>query len=85
MWLYPKAIYLGYQKGLSEKGIIDLNITKQELLEMEFDELVSRIKKDKANNFAVSQNLMFMVWAIISQIVLLAPIIFIILVILFAI
>ena len=41
-------------------------------------------KKDKANNFGVSQNLMFMVWAIISQIVLLAPIIFIILVILFA-
>ena len=84
IWLYPKAIYLGYQKGLSEKGIIDLKMPKKQLLEMECEELGSRIKKDKANNFGVSQNLMFMVWAIISQIVLLAPIIFIILVILFA-
>ena len=85
MWLYPKAIYLGYKKGLSEKGIIDLNIPKQQLLEMEFDELVSRMKKDKANSFKALQNSVFIVWVIISQIVLLAPVIFIILVFLYAI
>lgn len=85
IWLYPKAIYLGYKKGLSEKGIIDLNIPKQQLLEMEFDELVSRMKKDKVNSFKALQNSVFIVWVIISQIVLLAPIIFIILVIPFAI
>ena len=84
IWLYPKDIYLGYKKGLSDKGIIDLKIPKNQFLEMEFDELVSLTKKDKSNSSSFLQNLMFFVWTIISQIVLLAPILLIILVIVFA-
>ena len=84
IWLYPKDIYLGYKKGLSDKGIIDLKIPKNQFLEMEFDELVSLTKKDKSNSSSFLQNLMFIVWIIISQIVLLAPILLIILVIVFA-
>ena len=84
IWLYPKDIYLGYKKGLSDKGIIDLKIPKNQFLEMECDELVSLTKKDKSNSSSFLQNLMFIVWIIISQIVLLAPILLIILVIVFA-
>ena len=84
IWLYPKDIYLGYKKGLSNKGIIDLKISKQQILEMELNELVSLTKKDKSNRFGILQNLIFIVWAIISQIVLLAPILLIILVIVIA-
>ena len=84
IWLCPKNIYLGYKKGMSNKGIIDLKIPKKQLLKMELDELVLLTKKETSNSFRVSQSLMFIVWIIISQIVLLAPVLLIVSTIVFA-
>lgn len=79
IWLYPKDIFLGYKKGLTNKGIIDLKISKQQFLEMELTELVSLTKKDKPKSSRFIQNLSFLFWVIISQFILLAPIILILL------
>ena len=83
IWLHPKDAYLGYKKGVSSKGIIDLKIQKKQLLEMELDELALLTKKETSNSFRVLQSLMFIPWIIISQIVLLTPFLLIISIITF--
>ena len=84
IWLYPKDIYLGYKKGLTNKGIIDLKISKQQFLKMELTELVSLTKKDNPKSSKLIQNFNFIFWVLISQIILLAPIILVLVLVVYS-
>jgi hypothetical protein len=79
LWLYPKDIFIGYKKGLRYKGVIDLEISKKQFLAMELDELISLIKKEKPSSFGILEIVMFIAWAVISQIILLSPVLLIVL------
>lgn len=73
-WLYPKQAYLGYKKGLTNHGIIDLQISKSAFLKMEFQELVERTHKTNVQNLRFTHYINFMFWLILSQLLLLFPI-----------
>ena len=44
---YPKEVLKGYKAGLQCKGIIDLKMTKQQLLSLSINELKEKIAKKK--------------------------------------
>jgi hypothetical protein len=75
LWLYPKDIYLGYKKGLNNKGIIDLKIEKSEFLKMEFNQFVLVTKRENIVKFNSAEHIVFLIWILISQIILLFPLI----------
>jgi hypothetical protein len=73
VWLYPKAVYLGFQKGLNDVGIIDLKISKPDFMKMEFDKLVAITTKEKTTKMGVLKSAEFLLWVLISQLVFLFP------------
>jgi len=74
IWLYPKDAFLGYKKGSNCNGIIDLKKTRQEFLEMELNQLINLTTKNKEFRFGIKQSIGFVFWVLISQLILLAPI-----------
>ena len=34
LWIYPKAVYLGFKKGLNDTGIIDLKINEADFISL---------------------------------------------------
>lgn len=72
---HPKEVLKGYKTGFQCKGIIDLKITKQELLNMSVSELKTLIRKDKTNgvNWAT-----IIFWCLISEFVFLFPLLMLI-------
>jgi hypothetical protein len=72
-WLYPKAVFQGFKKGLNDIGIIDLKITKSEFMKMEFDQLVELTRKEKRKEMGVFQWIKFIFWILLSQIIFLLP------------
>ena len=79
LWLYPKSVYEGFTKGLTNVGIIELNITKTEFMKMEFQYLEELTKKKGKQTNAMSKWFGFLLCSFISQIVFLFPLIFILL------
>ena len=75
LWIYPSAVLSGFKKGLNDKGIIDLEISKSEFLKMEFSELKRLTKKDTITKMGIWQWTQFFFWSLISQVVLLSPLI----------
>ena len=73
LWLYPKAVYLGFKKGLNDVGIIDLKISKSDFMKMEFEKLIEISRKEKTTSMGVLQWVEFLLWILISQIVFLFP------------
>ena len=73
LWMYPKAVFKGYKKGLNAVGVIDLKISKSDFMRMEFEELKSITKKQKQTEMGVLQWSQFLMWVLISQLVFLFP------------
>ena len=78
LWIYPKAVFNGFKKGLNNIGIIDLGLNKSELIQMEFNQLVKITQKEYHTKLGISQLSEFIFCTIISQIILFFPIILII-------
>ena len=70
VWQYPKEVLEGYKKGLLVNGIIDLNISKKEILNYTVATLQHTISKKTATNF---NWFVFLYWILISQLVFLFP------------
>ena len=76
--MYPKTVFKGFKKGLNTIGIIDLGLTKSELIKMEFNQLVKITQKEQHTKMGISQWTEFIFCTFISQSILLSPIILII-------
>ena len=75
MWLHPKSVFKGFQKGLNNVGIIDLGLNKSTLMKMELDQLVYITQKEKITEMGIWQWVEFLFWSFISQIIFLFPLI----------
>ena len=70
LFLYPKEVLKGFKNGINTTGIIDLKLSREELLKFETSALRNYIKKEetkKVNWFS------FLFWCFISEFVLLFP------------
>ena len=74
LWIYPKSVFQGFKKGLTNIGIIDMNFSKNEFLNMEFKELTKNSKKTGYSLSKYKTNCLFLYWIMISQLIFLAPI-----------
>ena len=75
LWLHPKAVFSGFKKGLNDIGIIDLKISKPDLMKMDFNKLVEITAKDKTSDMGFLQWIQFIFWIVISQIIFLFPLV----------
>ena len=77
LWLYPKEIFKGYKKGLSNIGIIDLDYTKEEFMSMSFEKLKQITTKERKKEMHLLQWVAFLFWCFISELIFLFPLLFI--------
>jgi len=73
--IHTKDVLEGYKKGLLVKGIIDLNIPKEEILNYDINLLRSIIKKEAPREY---QFLKYSFWVLLSQIIFWFPLLFLI-------
>ena len=78
LWLHPKDVLKGFIKGLNNIGVIDLKISKSELMKIEYDQLIQIITKEKNIEIGIVEWIQFLFWLLISQIIFLFPLILII-------
>ena len=76
-WLFPRAVYDGFKKGLNDIGIIDLKISKTDFMRMELEELEKITKKEKSTEMGSIEWFKFMFLWIISQVIFISPLIII--------
>jgi len=74
-WKHPKAVLRGFRKGYSDKGIARLNMTQNELLEMELADLESLTLNKRSNRSGFLFFIKMTFWFLISQFVFLSPLI----------
>ena len=74
-----KILFEGFKKGLNKIGIIDLGLSRSELMQMEFNQLVKITQKEDHTKLEIYQLSEFIFCVIISQIFLFLPLILIIL------
>jgi len=79
LWLFPRAVFNGFKKGLNDIGIIELKISKSDFMKMEFDKLVEITRKKKTTEMGIIQWAQFIFWIIVSQLIFLFPLLIIIL------
>ena len=77
--IHPKTVFEGFKKGLNKIGIIDLGLSRSELMQMEFNQLVKITQKEDHTKLEIYQLSEFIFCVIISQIFLFLPLILIIL------
>jgi hypothetical protein len=77
LWLYPKSVFQGFKKGLINIGIIDMNFSKDEFMNMDHDELTKNAQKTGISPTKFKTYGAFLFWIFVSQFIFLAPIGFI--------
>jgi hypothetical protein len=77
LWIHPKSVFNGFRKGLNNIGVIELKINKSEFMGMSFEELQKVTKKHNYTEMGALQFIEFIFWSLLSQIVLLFPLILI--------
>ena len=78
LWIHPKTVLKGFKKGLNNTGVIDLKISKPELMKIEYDQLIKITTKEKTIEIGIVEWIQFLFWLLISQIIFLFPLILII-------
>ncbi len=73
LWMYPRALFEGYKKGLNDIGIIDLKISKSNFMKMTFEELKHITSKKEKTAMGVTQWLQFLFWLLVSEVLFLFP------------
>lgn len=73
LWIYPKEVYKGYKKGVNNIGIIDIDISKKDFMKLEFKELETLTTKKKHTSMDLLQWMQFLLWCIVSEVILLFP------------
>lgn len=72
-WLHPKSVYNGFKKGLNDIGIIELNLSKETFMKMEFRDLVQLTSKNSKTEMTFLKQIQFLFWVLVSQIIFLFP------------
>jgi hypothetical protein len=75
--IHPKTVFEGFKKGLNEIGIIDLGLSRSELMQMDFNQLVKITQKEDRTKLGIYQLSEFIFCGIISQFILFFPLILI--------
>ncbi|WP_028887187.1 hypothetical protein [Tenacibaculum ovolyticum] len=71
---YPKDVFKGYKAGINTIGVVDLKLSKQELLALSLTELKEKIQKKHTVKMGFIQFISFFSWSLISLFVFLFPI-----------
>jgi hypothetical protein len=71
---HPKQVLTGYTIGLKNKGILDINLKKEVLLDKTLDELKNLMKKEKPKPF---NKIVYLFWSFLSLCIFLFPLLFI--------
>lgn len=69
---YPKEVIKGYKAGLKCKGVIDLSISRSEILKLSVEDIRNLITKHKSTKF---NYFIFILWVVFSEIIFFFPII----------
>ena len=72
---YPKEVLKGYKKGLQNKNLLDINISKDELLSLSVEEINAILLKGKPTNF---NSLIYLFWSLLAIITFLFPVILVV-------
>jgi len=83
LFLFPKEVYKGYKTGLQCNGILNLDMEKEKLLNLEVAELKKRIQKKKKVEMTWFRKSVYLLWMIVSSISFLFPAILIVAILLF--
>lgn len=75
LWKHPAAVFRGFRKGYSDKGIARLNLSKEKLLEMELPDLELLTLNKRANRSEFLFVIKLIGWSCLSQLVFFSPII----------
>ena len=81
--MYPKTVFKGFKKGLNNIGIIDLGLSKTELMQMERNQLVKITQRQDRAKLGFTQLSELIFCTIISQIFLFSPIILLMIALIF--
>jgi hypothetical protein len=71
---YPKDVFKGYKAGINTIGVVDLKLSKQELLALSVAKLKEKIQKKHTVKMGLIQFISFIFWSFISLFVFLFPI-----------
>ncbi|WBX76210.1 hypothetical protein PG911_16530 [Tenacibaculum ovolyticum] len=71
---YPKDVFKGYKAGINTIGVVDLKLSKQELLVLPLTELKEKIQKKHTVKMGIIQFISFIFWSFTSLFVFLLPI-----------
>jgi hypothetical protein len=71
---YPEQVLKGYTIGLKNKGILDINLEKEVVLNKTLDDLKRLIKKKNPKPFS---KLTYLFWRFVSLLIFLFPLLFI--------
>lgn len=80
-WVHPKSVYQGFRKGTVCKGIIELGLSKKDLLESNLELLRMKVEISNKQANKVTTNLLFFFSLFLSQLFLIFPLILLILLI----
>ena len=75
VWIHPKEVLNGYKEGIKQTGIIDLELSKEEILEMNIVEVKQLLSKKVTPKWSLLKKIECFAWVLLSQFVLLTPII----------
>lgn len=75
VWQYPRSVYDGYKKGLTMTGIVDLKMTRQDLLAWDLQTLQRKTTKANPKNIRLLQKVQFGLWILLAVCVFLLPIV----------
>ena len=76
-WTCPEIVFRAFRKGSTDKGIARLNLSQDELLEMDLNEL-QQLTLNRKQRSRLSFYVRFIVYGLISQLVFLFPVILLI-------
>lgn len=75
LWLHPKSVFKGFKKGLNSHGIIDLGLSRSDLMKMDFEQLVKITKKEQHTEMGLLQWAEFIFWSFVAQVILFFPVV----------
>ncbi|MEI8086543.1 MAG: hypothetical protein WCG93_10045 [Paludibacter sp.] len=73
LWKHPTAVLKGFRKGNTDRGIAKLNVSQNDLLEMDLSQLQALTLQQRPKHSSLYFNGKFTTWALASQIVFWLP------------
>lgn len=75
LWINPAAVHRGFYKGIKDRSITELKMSREELLEMELIQLQIFVENTGSTYSFWQKFILFFISVIVSQIIFLLPIV----------